>query len=279
LTVCATAICTVEKTLGGRKYAILGISDRMITSGDIEFEQPNHTKVFQLAGRAMSLASGDIECCTEVIRDTIRLVGNSGVCEIYDIAKIQCKKFEEYRRSRAESAYLHKFGLNMESFVSRQNQMTPEFFLKIESQIDKIRLGVETIIAGFDSDVPNIICVGDVFGVFRERCQDAIGFCSVGSGARQFESLFMSSRYDTSWRLPDALLLMYTAKKKAEASPGVGCLTDMCIIDDKGFRLLEKETVDALDEYYQESERAAQGMRLSLVGKMRTDKRIFPEAI
>ena len=80
----------------------------------------------------------------------------------------------------------------------------------------------------------------------------------------------MASGYDTTWRLPEASLLMYSAKKKAESAPGVGRLTDMFVIDeDHGFYLLPLSATVSLENYYQEFENAARIKREEIVKKLK----------
>ena len=65
MTVCAAAIFTVETTLAGSKRAVVGISDRMVTAGDVEYEPKNHTKIYAFsikpgtATKIIALGSGD----------------------------------------------------------------------------------------------------------------------------------------------------------------------------------------------------------------------------
>jgi hypothetical protein len=81
-------------------------------------------------------------------------------------------------------------------------------------------------------------------------------------GARQFETLFMYRGYSPFWDWLQALLLMYTAKKRAESSPGVGKYTDFYYFkgNEPGSGFLTPECLGALECYYEEL-RATNKMR------------------
>jgi hypothetical protein len=252
----------------------------MLTSGDIEFEPNNHTKIFGLSpAKAVYLGAGDTSVNFAVFTATHKEVIAANVGNVAEISGLCARECTSFRRLRAERSHLAPFGLDMESFVSRQAELVPELALDIAQRVRSETLDVETIVAGMDSDGPHIYSIGEFNDlgeeVFYETCHDGSGFWAVGSGARQFETLFMSSGYDTTWRLPDALLLMYSAKKRAEVSPGVGHLTDIFVITENSSELLPLRSMEAIEGYYKDLEAELKKKRDETVVKIAADDKIF----
>lgn len=70
--------------------------------------------------------------------------------------------------------------------------------------------------------------------------------------------MFAWYRYSKAFPLNDALFIAFEAKKKAEMAGGVGQSTDIVIIDSQGMKQLNAETIDALEEIYNDRERKAE---------------------
>jgi len=100
---------------------------------------------------------------------------------------------------------------------------------------------METIIAGMDETGPHIYSI-DSDGV--SSCNDSAGFAAIGIGARHAESQFMFQHFAPHWHIGPALILLYTAKRRAEVAPGVGSETDMFLIAPKGVVPLVATLVD-----------------------------------
>jgi hypothetical protein len=79
---------------------------------------------------------------------------------------------------------------------------------------------------GIDHSGPHIYVVrnSDV------SCQDPVGFAAIGAGHWHAESQFMFAGHVRLRPFPETLLLVYSAKKRAEVAPGVGAETDMFMI-------------------------------------------------
>jgi len=273
VTVCAAALC-IANTPAGLHAILLGISDRMITSGDIEFESGT-TKIFGFSpASAVCLVAGDTDLGFMVATETHRKVIRDGIAEVEEIARQFAYNYASLCRRRAEGLYLVPLGLDVDSFTARQHQMQTDSVSRIEDQLQAESLGVWAIIAGMGSDGPHVYYVEDPGG--RALCCDRAGFCAIGSGGRQFETQFMSLRYDRLWTFHNAMLLMYSAKRRAEISPGVGTATDVFIIDSRGFRDVVPPALEALQVYHNEFESTVSRARGSITERMMRNPLFLP---
>jgi hypothetical protein len=84
--------------------------------------------------------------------------------------------------------------------------------------------------------------------------------------------------YSPFWDWLQALLLMYTAKKRAESSPGVGKYTDFYYFkgNEPGSGFLTPECLGALECYYEELRNREEQSWLEVLGRMGTDTNFVP---
>jgi hypothetical protein len=273
MTVAAAAICK-----NGNEGVLVGISDRMITSGDTEFES-NTTKIFGFANaRTVCLSAGDTDAAFEVATETHRQVLASKITGVGEIADLFASNHAALRSKRLERNLLAPLGLDLDTFVSRQQEMDPSLVAELAGKMldESGDLGVEVIIAGVDSTGPHIYHICDP-GV--SVCRDRAAFWAIGSGARHFETLFMSAAYDFTYPLIPCLLLACAAKKQAERAPGVGKITDMLIAGKGGVLLFAQERMQAVQRHYEDMERKILQLRFETVQKMERDGEILPDAV
>jgi 20S proteasome alpha/beta subunit len=241
VTVCIAAICDFD----GRPL-ILVASDRKVTAGDIEFE-PNQSKVFRFTNSILALTAGDSQLQTEVCNLTLRRIDAAAVVE--DVVRFYGEEIAGYKLRQAERTVLAPFGINMQEFLDRQKDWSPEFRDDITLRIRSVKAGVATIITGVDRFGPHIYIV-DGFG--NVVCNDAVGFAAIGDGKWHAESQFMFARYVPRMPIHEALLLTYSAKKRAEVAPGVGKDTDVFIVLENGNFIRLSETLEAgVDAIYE----------------------------
>src|SRR5262249_6028844 len=99
------------------------------------------------------------------------------------------------------------------------------------------------------------------------------GYWAIGAGFWPFISEFMSARYDNSWPWWKAMLLMYSAKQRAESASGVSSFTDMFIIEAQhGFRLLQSDALEMIKGYYRETSEAARTKAAEIALRVRDNK-------
>ncbi|MBI4080691.1 MAG: hypothetical protein HY430_02870 [Candidatus Levybacteria bacterium] len=231
VTVCIAAIYN--------NNAILGASDRMLTGGygDMTFEPPT-PKILSITNSIAVMTAGDQNIQMQVFQEAGKIVREkikedpSKWLNVSDVAEIYSKCFYELRKKLIEKRILSQFNLSFDSFISKQKDMSAGFVDMITRNINRFDIdymrdrGVETIITGIDDSGPHIYVVtnGDI------SCNDKLGFASIGIGGNHAISHFMLSAYSRFDSESKALLTIHQAKKKSEASPGVGKETDMCVI-------------------------------------------------
>ena len=225
MTICISAICE-------NYNMIVTASDRMITTGDVQFE-PDSRKVIPLTRSIFLLIAGDTPLQYEIIRQLKIDVDDriekdpTDWLNVSDVADLYAKYYFQVKRQKAENEILRPLGLDSDSFISRQKNMDQDFISKISNAIVYFKMDIiETIITGIDNRGAHI------FKFENEKNQDfdGVGFASIGYGMRHSESEFMFAGHSGFRKLPETLLLAYSAKKRAEVAPGVGEATDMHLI-------------------------------------------------
>ena len=250
MTVCIAAICNFKNT-------ILGACDRMMTSGDIEFE-PNlptvdqsppvnlwdtaNPKIYVATTSILFMTAGDSALQTEIMADVIssmqgllKLEPDKWV-DVKDAAGSYLEAYNKAKSARVEKQILIPLGLNSDTFISRQSEMHADFILDTTRRIHRCEdefkdvHGVETIVTGIDNSGAHIYEVCKSTGGDHVRCCDSVGFAAVGIGRRHAESQFMMAGHNPHSHRDETLLLTYMAKKRSEVAPGVGRGTDMFVI-------------------------------------------------
>jgi hypothetical protein len=211
MTVCAAAICTHAPADG--PVHVLAISDRMITSGDIEFESPQR-KISNFPGTTIvALVAGDIQAHALVYREASKRLEASGDASVCSAANLYAACFIGHRRQIAEQRILAPLGLDLGSFISSQKEMDSILVADLASQLkDDQNVCLEAIVAGTDQTGAHIYKISND-GV--AECCDSMAFVAIGSGARQFETQFMALKYGWSWDRAQTIMLMFAAKKSA----------------------------------------------------------------
>lgn len=236
--------------------SIIGASDRMLTSGVIEF-QPNQSKVWQLTTSIAVMVAGDIGIQSEmfqkvapVVYDRIKAEPNNW-WKVEDVAELYSKYHSELRSKRAEQEILLPLGLDQNTFIKRQQEMSPEWIKSISPKLLGFQLPeTEVICAGIDSTGPHLYLIENG----KISCNDQVGFGSIGIGRWHSNSHLMVSGHTRSSPGSTALLITHQAKKKAEVAPGVGTKTDMFMIGPQLGSIMEiqREWIDTLDKIYKE---------------------------
>ena len=225
VTICVAAICDGA--------SILGASDRMLTAGNVEF-QPPATKIFQLTTSIAVMVSGDMALQAEIlsglrshIQTLLSAEPKPDWFSVRDVAGWYAFYYEAIKLRRSEKDYLLPLGLTKETYLSRQQELSPELVNRIATELINFSLpNTGVIVAGIDRMGAHLYIVSNG----NITCQDAVGFAAIGAGAYHASSYFMFSGHARSGTLSKTLLLTYTAKRRAEVAPGVGVETDMFVV-------------------------------------------------
>jgi 20S proteasome alpha/beta subunit len=253
----------------------------MITSGDVEFET-DMTKVFLFTDRVLALHSGDQASHYTIAEETYHTVQKNGITDVGTVARLYAQNFAALRLRRAAAIHLTPLGLDAETFLSGQHQLPPDLVNDLIHRIRCESLGVETILAGVDSTGGHIYSVGGYGGAFEVEdchatCRDGGGFWAIGSGARQFQTEFMSQGYSRWWPFTPALLLACKAKRRAEVSPGVGTKTDIYVIERSRSIPIDPDNMKLLGEYLDEYQTAAKAKWEEVVTRISNDARLIAQ--
>jgi 20S proteasome alpha/beta subunit len=230
VTVCVTTLFRWNYgTLSQPDMGIAAItaSDRMISAGDVQYE-PAQQKVAVITSRCLVLIAGDYSLHSQAIRDTMQQVQNNATISPYNISLIYGRAIQTINVRHAEDLYLAPLGLNSDTFLAQQNDMSREFVSSITTQMQAyIGEDVEALVVGSDGANVQLYHI-DHKGTSSNF--DDVGFAAIGIGSSHARSTLMQSRYVNAALLGEALAATYRAKKGAEVAPGVGEYTDMHVV-------------------------------------------------
>lgn len=232
MTVCIATLAQWQPTLpdgtpGPFESVVIMAADRMITAGGTrEYELKLQTKGFQFGSHAQALISGSGEQLLEVLdRARRKLDFGQGSPRIEVIAQMVADEFESYRSARIERIVLSQYGLTFKSFHAEQKSFAPEFLRQVLDELENWDNNLGSIlIAGIDESGGQVYRINDPG--YAETCGQA-GYATIGIGGEYAEAVFMGAQYSRQFAWVDALVLTYSAKKRAEVAAGVGKLTDL----------------------------------------------------
>lgn len=197
----------------------------------------------------MTAGNGGIQA--DLVHQLARQLQKNQAATVREAAMIYRELFNDAKRTLGADLVLSKFGLSVETFISQQQQMHPEFIRQINNYLLNVDLGSTAIFAGLDDSGPHIYSVGD----HGMSCEDAVAFSACGVGARHAEMQFIQADCTRNKSIFESILITYIAKKRSEKAPGVGQLTDMFWISPAtGCRWLEPQQFAIIDKHYHDYE-------------------------
>ena len=223
-------VCIAAKCMDGTNPFIFCLSDRMVTAGDIQFQPPAPKVIAVTSSIVVMTSDEDAALHAEILQD-IAFDIHARVSKAPDqwldveiVGELYLKHRGEAKRRRAERDILFPLGLTSESFVAQQQSMADSFIRQVSADLVNYQLPrMSVIICGVDTKGHHIYVVHDN----DMGCYDAIGFASIGIGARHANSQFMFQGHTPASPMAETMLLAYVAKKRAEVAPGVGIETDI----------------------------------------------------
>ncbi len=260
VTVCAAAIAG---------NMVIGISDRMLTAGDIQFE-PKVMKVWYLTSSIQVMTAGDSALHAELFKQVAIKVGErlqdrpDEWVPVREVARWYAEEYARTRARRAELVVLYPLGLNLTTFLQEQRKMAPELVTQLTDDLSAYEIPkASALIVGvdevFDQATPQI------FKVRGAKVADYgyVAFAAIGIGANHAESQFMFAGHTRNEGTAETALLAMTAKKRAEAAPGVGPDTDMFSIGPAPgtYTPWRPQLVEVFEVIYKQSQRAAQSAK------------------
>lgn len=224
-------------TLEKPEYSMAAIaaSDRMITNFDAEYE-PAQLKFAFVTPRACILIAGDYAIHSEAILEAMKALRNTPDAHPQNIALIYGRAVQSIKRRQSEDIFLAPLGMNTDTFLAQQKDLSESFVDRITNQLQEYRgEDVEALVAGSDGQNVHLYHV-DTRGTVSALHD--VGFGAIGIGAWHARSQLMQAGYVNTAAYCPALAATYAAKKVAEFAPGVGKETDM--------RLILKNTIEPI---------------------------------
>ena len=256
MTVCVAAIAD--------ERWILAAADRMITTGDIEYEPPR-SKIVNVSNAISILWAGDASAQDEILPAVLREVGDRIEKNkeewwlVSDVARLYQKHYFSLWRRRAEARVLAPVNLDSGQLVRAVKDMADSRWKYLVEEVSKVEpLGVQAIIFGLDPSGTHIFVASDD----RLECHDGVAFAAIGAGYRHAESFLMFAKHTASRSTPETLFDVYSAKKFAEAAPSVGEQTDLWFMGPPlgGRKIGENTIIDTvvkeLEAAYEESRKS-----------------------
>jgi len=136
---------------------ILGTSDRMLTSGDVQFEPSTGAKILGLTSSLFMMTAGDSGLQAEIfyllyreITERITRAPNNWVL-IGDAADLYVSYYNAIRKKRAENAILRPLYLDENSYVTNQQGLNERLVSDISRELlNFVMPNISAIIAGID---------------------------------------------------------------------------------------------------------------------------------
>jgi hypothetical protein len=174
-------VCIAAKCADG---IIFGISDRMLTSGDIQFEPRATNKVLILTSSIVAMTAGDAAFNAEILRqvsaevDSLVHAAPTEWLAVKDVAEMYAKYRNLGKLRRAEAKLLAPLGLDRATFIASQQQMNPDLVDRIAREMINYEVPyTSAIFTGVDGRGSTIYAVNDG----EISCQDAVGFAVIGA--------------------------------------------------------------------------------------------------
>jgi len=265
VTVCIAAQCAWANPNGTLSRMIITASDRMITAGDIEYEPPQR-KICFLTKKALILIAGDYPPHSEALMNTQRNLASEPVSELGHIAEIFAGYLRACSARFGEQTYLSPFGLTLDDFVQGRHGLSADLVSSLaNSLLNEKQMECEAIVVGADDFGAHLYLV-DQRG--RVSCHDDVGFIAIGIGAPHAKSQFMASQFSSNLPFIPVLALLYAAKRRAEAAPGVGLGTDMFMVGADGWEEIWPETMESLRTNFENYETARKALAFDAVKRI-----------
>jgi hypothetical protein len=253
---------------------VVGVSDRMLTSGDIQFEPSAGTKTYFLTNSMFVMTAGDAALQAEIILMVLQEITDriakdpNNWWKVSEAADLYVKYYNVIRNKRAENAVLSPLNLDGQSFLANQGTMSSNLVERLARELINFEMpNASAIFAGLDPAGCHIYTVHNN----EANCVNNVGFAAIGIGDRHASSQLMFARHAWNAPFPETLMLTYYAKKKAEVAPGVGVGTDMVMVGPVLGSLMQigDHVIKKLDEEYDRIIRSESSAFARAKGRMR----------
>jgi hypothetical protein len=196
---------------------VVGASDRMLTSGDIQFEPSAGTKIYPLSNSMFMMTAGDSALQAAITGMVMREIAARIAAErqnwwrMSEAADLYVKYYNSVKNKRAEDAILVPLHLDGQSFIANQRTISDVLANNLAKELVNFEIpDVSAIFAGLDPDGCHIYTVYNN----EANCVDNVGFAAIGIGSRHASSQFMFARHAWNSPFPTHCCLRITQREK-----------------------------------------------------------------
>jgi len=222
LTVCIAAISDIDGN-----PLITFAADRLVSTPTVQFES-SQSKIQKLTDYAYVLIASNDSTKSNMIVRMVKPLLEEKKLKISDIADLLAKECRAIKDSRRQDDILGPYGLTYSSFREESGKLSETLQELIAHELTAYNYTFKNhfLVVGLDPE-PHIFIV-DQDG--NSELHDYIGFAVIGAGRHLAFAEF--TRFDFSPKLGgiEVLFRVYSAKKAAERTGGIGPNTDIRLL-------------------------------------------------
>jgi len=212
--------------IAANRSAIIAVSDRRLTYGDLAADVATVEKAIALHGAWVAMFAGNDIGNVTPITDRVRLklseiAAQGGAVTRIDVAR-ECRgAFRAQRRTLIEERVLAPYDLTVRDFQQRGfKELGPRAFDELRHDVETTKVDCEFLVCGFSDDgSPQIFVISDVGLSYYEK----IGYWAIGSGAWSALSSLAFRKFHLDMPFEEALYQVLESKFMADTSvPSVG---------------------------------------------------------
>jgi hypothetical protein len=183
------------------------------------------------------------------------------------IATLYGQAIQSIKRKEAEDLYLAPLGLNTDTFIAQQREMSESFSSTLREQMQNHRSEevAALIVGGQSIRDKSYVRIFEVNTHGMVSCHDDVGFAAIGVGAWHAKSRLMQAGYWSSLYFPAALGLVYSAARAAEVAPGVGGQIDIAIVFEDHVEELRPDLAAELPKMYKRYDDSVKQLSLNSI--------------
>lgn len=225
---------------------IIGIADRLTTCGILTVDK--YTKIDNITPNVAVMHSGDASKAQEIVELVTKGLDDE-YKSVKEIAELFSSSIIAFKHKCVERDVLSKFNL-----ISKDFTVLHKEFPQILKEIEDYNLPHDMttfVIAGVDSNnKPHLFRISD-----NDQQIDyfnTTGIVAIGAAYENVYSTLMTMNFSECKFLPEALFILYCAKREAENinAAVIGKKTDMFIIDKNGYKALNNLDIVVLNNAY-----------------------------
>jgi hypothetical protein len=236
------------------KSAVVVASDKMISAGflDLEFDHPG-SKIEALGASCVGLSAGDALPAGDLFSSAQSVATQLQTPQVRQIAETIKDTYSTLRSKRIEETVFKPRGVTIDSFYQQGliRQFPPEVAMSLDDRVQRMKFGVELIVAGVDRDGAHIFGITDP-GI--SDSYDQIGYHAIGSGMSHALLSLVGAGQHWSMTVNETVFNVFRAKRQSEVAPGVGRSVELRVIADGKIHIVTDDEISSLDQMLRDLE-------------------------